>query len=204
MPKENGERVNFVEPDDNPSVYKRIIEAEAEIAKPIFSIGIKYPEGRSGGSAACDMLAEVLFGECQEFYSELYESNLVTGIRNYYEYGRTDAHFALSGESADPMKVFNMVLDYAKKIRENGLPRDAVEREKRLAYADVLREFDSSEDVAEGLFDAFLANENYLDAADIYHSVTYDEINELAKTVLQEDRFCMSVVYPIGYERSAE
>lgn len=204
VPKENGGKVELTKEEDSTAVNERLIEAEAEIAKPMFRIGIKHPEGSVESSAACEILSEVLFGECEDFFSELYESELVTGLRAYYEYGRTGCFFVISGDSREPDKVFDKVLAYAEKVRTEGVSREAVERVKRHAYADVLRAYDSSEDIAEGLFGAFLEDENFLDAAETYHAVTYEQVNGLAKTVLTEERFCMSVLYPIGYERSAK
>ena len=185
-------------------MYRKLIETEAEIAKPLFSIGIKHPEGCSDTAAACEILSEALFGECEDLFSDLYEGELVSRFRAYYEYGRASCHFGITGDSFEPEKVYEKVLDYVKGVREKGVSRDAFERAKRNAYADSLRAFELSEDIAEGLFDAFLVGENYLDSAEGYQAVTYEQVNTLAKSVLTENRFCMSVVYPCGYERKGK
>lgn len=204
VPKKNDSEVVFDVDCEGAAVNEEFIEAEAEIAKPLFRIGIKHPEGGSENAAACEILSEALFGECEDFFSELYESELVTGFRAYYEYSRPACHFGVGGDSFTPYKVYNKVLEYAERVKSEGVSREAFERAKRNAYADSLRSFDSSEDIAEGLFDAFLVNENYLDSAEAYQSVTYEQVSDLAKTVLSRERFCMSVVYPGGYERKGE
>ena len=204
IPKGRASEVIFDTVSDVSDVYRKLIETEAEIAKPLFSIGIKHPEGCSDTAAACEILSEALFGECEDLFSDLYEGELVSRFRAYYEYGRASCHFGITGDSFEPEKVYEKVLDYVKGVREKGVSRDAFERAKRNAYADSLRAFELSEDIAEGLFDAFLVGENYLDSAEGYQAVTYEQVNTLAKSVLTENRFCMSVVYPCGYERKGK
>ena len=43
---------------------------------------------------------------------------------------------------------------------------------------------------------AFLVGEQGLDKAEAYAAVTYEQVAELAKKVLDERRFALSVIYP--------
>ena len=197
IPKDKKTEVAFTPINDCPAVNQKLITTKAQISRPLFSIGIKHPEGNSETMCACEVLSEALFGEGEDFFSELYEGELVNKFRAYYEYGRSANFFGITGDSLEPQQVMDKLCLLAQKVKKEGVQRDAFERAKRNIYADILRSFDASEDIAEGMFDAFLSNERFLDSAEAFHAVTYEQVNDLAKLVLNEERFCMSVVYPL-------
>lgn len=196
VPSVRESEVEFTDDAESPRVNEALVSEEAEVSKPMFRIGVKFPEGTSENSCACEILWEALFSSCEDFFSDIYENELVSGYRYYYEYSRPCSYFAIGGDSDSPEAVFKKFKEYAAKTVANGVSKEAFERAKRNAYADVIRNFDYSEEIAEGMFESFLVNENYLDIAESYQAVSYDEVQELAKIALSDERFCMSVLYP--------
>ncbi len=200
LPEKEEDAVVFSAPEGGETVNQPYIEQLAEVARPLFEIGIKLPEACKENAAALDVLCEAVFGLSEDFYSECFESELVSSYQNYFEYSRTASYFEIGGDSAEPMLVLEKLKEYASKLRENGIEKDAFERAKRKAYADVLFKFNSSESIAEELFEAFLADENLLSEAQVYDAVTYEQVQALAKTVFSDERFAISVVMPYEME----
>ena len=196
IPENQQEKVVFEDVPDSKGVFMPIISEEKDIAKPLFSIGIKFPEATKENSYACDILCEALFGMCEDFYSEIFESDMVSSYHYYYEFSRASSYFAIGGETPEPDWVLERVRALVAKALENGIPMDAFERAKRKVYADTVRGFDSSENIAEEMFESFLAYDGFLDSAEKYSAVTYDEVLALSKTVLSLDRIAMSALYP--------
>ncbi len=192
------EKVEFSVYEDTAKVYKSIAEDRAEIAKPLFGIGIKLDEKAAKNVPALDIICEAVFGESEDFFAECFEKNLVSSYNYYTEASRVCSYMEVGGDSDSPEEVLALLKDYAAKIRKNGLDVGAFERAKRKMYADVLQRFNDSASVAEELFESFIENENMLDCAENYAAVTYELANELAKEIFAEDSIALSVVRPKG------
>ena len=197
IPEKNEGKVVFTECKEDAECNQKLIKANMDVAKPLFKIGIKFPEGTPENDAACAVLSETLFGESEDFYSSLYEDGLISSYSNYYDCSRSAAHFVFGGDSDDPSEVFDRFIAYADKIKKNGVSDEAIERSKRVLYAEALRGYDSTENVVMNLFESFITGVDCLKRAEKYTSVTSDEVNALIPLVLDEKRFAMSAVYPL-------
>ncbi len=193
--KTDGEIVRG-EINEIPSCAEPQISVKMEVAKPLFKIGIKDVCGTPDDSAAAAILAEAIFGESSEFFTSLYEEGLISSYSSYSEYGRTACYLALGGDSDNPDEVFKRFCEYAEWIVKNGVPVEEFERAKRVLYAEIMRSFDASESIAEGMFDAFLVSGNFLGQAEEYAAVTYEEITALANRILKKEQYAISTVYP--------
>ena len=196
VPKKNEGKVTFTEYKEDAKVNERLIRVEMDVAKPLFKIGIKFPEGTPENDAVCAVLSETLFGESEDFYSELYEDGLISSYSNYYDCSRPASHFVFGGDSDDPETVFKRFLAYAERVKKNGVSHEAVERSKRVLYAEALRGYDSTESVVMNLFESFITGVNCLGRAEGYNKVTASDVSALIPLVLDEKRFAMSAVYP--------
>jgi len=180
------------------------VSVKMEVAKPLFKIGIKDVYGCAEDSAAAAVLSEAVFGESSDFFTSLYEEGLISSYSSYSEYARTACYVALGGDSDNPETVFERFCEYTEGIVKNGVPTEDFERAKRVLYAETMRSFDSSESIAEGMFDAFLVSGDFLKQAEEYASVTYEEITALAKRIFRKEQYALSTVYPRGSGTDAE
>ena len=198
LPGKETPKVIFDRHKDTIECARKRAEREMEVSIPVFRIGIKYPEGDF--PAACQVLSEILFGECEELYCSLYEKGLLS---EYYSYGyacrRTAPYFAAGGDSDDPEAVFEAFCEYAGRLRERGVSAEALERARRVMYADALKSLDSAE-AAESIFDSAILGMEPLGRAEEFLAVTIEDVNALAGRVLSPERFAMSVVYPKAAE----
>lgn len=198
LPEDCKEQVLHADSYDGDAVYKQVVAARAEIARPLFEIGLKIPRANPSDACALEIICEAVLGESEDFYNDCFEDELFTSYHQYCDCSRVGYSIQLGGDSDSPSLVLERFRDLAAKVRENGISREAFERAKRSAYADALRAFDGSENVAEELFEAFLSGESYLDCVDRYKAVTYEKADALARQIFNDEAIGMSVIYPNG------
>jgi predicted Zn-dependent peptidase len=102
----------------------------------------------------------------------------------------------VGGNSDDPEAVYTKFCEYAESKLKNGISEEAVEIAKRTLYSESVETFESWENIAENMFDSFLVGENCLARAEKYAQATYAQVCDMAKRVLDEKRFALSVIYP--------
>lgn len=194
-----------------PAVFASRVTEYRPVSKPIFCIEVKCPELPADREAlwrrdlTMSVLCETLFSHAGEFYSDLFERDLVSPGMSYgYLVGaspRLPARFAygyfdLSGESACPELVFDEFLSFVERVRKNGVPRADFFRAKRILYAEFVSGFDTTEDIA-ALLGSYAADGLYpygfLEALD---SVTAADAEELFSEVFRDSQYTLSVILP--------
>ncbi len=192
-------------PDEKAEVFTAKSQCTMQVAKPLFAIGVKDVEipadgkGRMKKSAASDILNDVLFGKAGEFYNKLYEEGLIS---NQFDAGynicKSYAFNSLFGESAEPEAVYERFVECVEKAKREGLPREDFERSKRALYANVVKWFDSTEEIANNFLAFAIDDGDLLDYADILASVTYDDVTELLNRAYKTEFYSLSVVNPLS------
>lgn len=186
------------------TVFKSRVEKKMRVSKPIFKIAVKdvdIPKAayeRQRKEAAMHILNEMLFARSGEFYSKLFESGRISPDMDYcYTINENFAFNLISGEADDPEEIFREIKDHVEKKKSEGLSKEDFERGKRVIYADFVKEFDSTEGIANNLFSFVFDNSDMLGYAEIISEVTYKEVCELLERSFDDKFFTMSVVYPL-------
>ncbi len=198
LPEKQEESVSFASFDEADKVFNPCKETSAQVAKPLFEIGIKLSRENAQDKFCCDIVCEAVLGESEDFFASCFESELVSSYHYYIENGRTASYMQLGGDSDEPMSVLSAFKEHMARIRENGLDRAAFERAKRKMYSDCVQKFNDSEGIAEELFEAFLEHENMLDCAKGYADVSYEKACALAKAVFKDESLAISIIRPKG------
>ncbi len=196
LPKEKLDAPIFKNEKESSDVACERITCERDIFKPMFQISIKYPEGTAETEAACSVLAGAMFDETEDFFADVFENGLVGTYYFDYSCSRAGSYFCVEGDSDDPEEVYRRFKAYCEKIKREGVAPDAIERAKRVGYARSVKTFDKSEAIADLLFDAFLDGTDPLSSADNYAAITKETVDAVAQTALEENRYCISIVYP--------
>lgn len=190
---------------ESPSVATPRVEKKMRVAKPIFNIGIKdtdipaHPSDRQRKDAAMSILNEMLFARAGKLYSEMFESGLVSPeMSYYYTVNGSFAFNSIAGESDDPEAVFAKIKSYLKEVSESGLSREDFERGKRVMYAEFVKEFDSTDSIANNLFSFICDGADIFEYASIISDVTFEQVEKLFAKSFKDEFFTMSVVYPIN------
>ena len=192
------------EPEPEEIVSPRVRE-EMPVSKPILCFGFKDvhipadPVARSRRDAALSLVGDVLFSRSNSFFGTLFEAGLITASYSYaYSISQSFAYFGISCESDDPEEVRLCLLDYLEDTRRGGLDPDDLERSRRVLIADVIRSYDSTEEIANNLLAFVFEEANLFDYPGQLADVTPDEANRLLRELFREENLCLSVVAPAG------
>ncbi len=202
--KEAKEEVLRIYPDEPSFVRCARVEAKMQAAKPIFNIGIKDnvlptdPGERLRRDLAITLLDEILFSQAGKFYAALFEEGLITPSFSH-GYSSTDrfAFNCISGESEDPDEVLERLLAYLDDVKQTGLDQEDFERCRRVMYADEIRAYDSTDEIANRLLSFVFDGSELFDVPEVLQSITKAELEELLHTLYQKEYFAMSVVRPL-------
>lgn len=185
------------------AVCAPMLSCRMDVAKPIFTIGIKdnsvglSPEACAGREVAASILCEMLFNQSSRLYTELYREGLITGSLGYgYDISPSYAFISVSGESAEPETVLARVRAEIDAAKNEGLDEALFTRYKRVLYADFVRNFDSTAEIADLMLDCIFAGIEPLSYVELIDAVTFADVVALLEEFSRPERFALSVIYP--------
>ncbi len=193
------------ENDSEPAeVFMPYVEQRMQVAKPIFNIGFKDTSiPRSGTErqkkdAAMAILNEMLFSRAGKLYSKLFESGLISPGMSYgYTISPSSAYNSIAGEADDPRAVLEEILAHLEALPPEELSESDFRRGKRVMYAEFIKSFDSTDNIANNLLNFISEEAELLSYADIIESVTFEDVKKLYKTAFDRRALTLSVVKPI-------
>jgi len=181
-------------------------EIEMQVAKPLFSIGVKDdppadlpPAEKLKRELAMDLLDEILFSRSGAFYNDLFEAGkLTSSFAAGYSSAEDFAFHCISGESDDPEEILRRLKDYLQTVRENGIPQEDFLRCRRVLYADEIRAYDSTEEIATRLLSFVFDGAEIFSCPEILQSITKEYLEQLLQTAFADECFSLAVVRPFG------
>lgn len=194
--------------DENASeskkAYKNYVEQKMQVSKPLFNIGFKDtdipqdPYERQKKDAAMAILDEMIFSRAGELYSYLFENDIISPNLSYgYTMSASSAYNSVAGEADDPSLVLDEIFKYIEKLRQSGLSEEDFLRGKRVMYAEFVKSFDSTDNIANNLLSFICEDFEMLSYADIIASVTLDDVYKLFETAFDKNTVTLSVIKPI-------
>ena len=186
-----------------PYVKESLVEKEMQVSKPIFAMGIKdshvaeTPEERIHRCAAMSILCDAIFSKAGDLYNSLFESGRISpDFSCVYSSSETFSFATVSGEADDPLAVCDTVKNYMKELSSRGIPAKDIERSRRALYSEYVKDFDSTEEIANSMIDFIMEGVDLLEYGDHLQNVTCEEIRQLLRSVFKEEYFSVSVVRP--------
>ena len=184
-----------------PEVFRTRTYGTAEVARPLFAIGVKDvdipadPAQRARRRAALNILFEMLFSESGSFYNDLYERGLIgKDLDCSSDQWEAFSFGMISGESDDPEAVFSALTDYLAELRANGLSDEDFHRYQHVLYADTVKSFDSVDTIANNLLDAVQDGADPFAYARALSLITFDEVTALFHSYFADTHLAMSVI----------
>ena len=102
----------------------------------------------------------------------------------------------MSGEAEDPEAVLGRIKEYIRALSEKGVDEADFERSRRVLYAEFVKDFDSTEEVAYNMIDFIFDDADLLSFGDKLMKVSLDDINELLETAFLDEYVSLSVIRP--------
>ncbi len=193
--------------DEPKEVYQKKYEAYMPVAKPIFTIGVKdsvptSAKQRMARDAAMQILCEMLFSRSGKLYNELFESGKISPELSYgYSVAEQFAFLTIGGEADDPMAVLEYIKGYIREKQQNGLSSKDFERCKRVMLSEYIKDFDSTEEIANNMIDFIFDGGDIFDCYEELEGVSLEDVEGLLQSAFDESFFCISVIYPEGQKK---
>ena len=186
-------------PEEPDCVQESSVEAEFMVSRPMFSLCFKekpmddpvYADG------IYEVLGSMLFGKSGELYKELYADNLIGDSFSYgYTGGEGYAFFTIEGESPDPKRVRDKIIEYINQIRTTGIRENDFYRVKRSTFGSAVRLMDDVEKVAHGFVPMAFRGGDFLSYPDVIRNLTPKDAMQVLDLGLMEAQSVLSVVSP--------
>lgn len=181
-------------------------QREMEVAMPMFNMAFRSePTGRGEEAIrremVADLAAEALFGESSELYLRLYEEGLIdSSFGGGFETLDGCAMLMASGDSYEPEKVRDAILEQAKKIAAAGLDQGDFLRLKRSALGRRIRGLDSFDATCFRICAYHFSDFDYFCFPEIYRTIEEREIRDFLKRTVTRENCGLSVITPIEKE----
>ena len=199
---------NVLYPNENenekPHAYKSYTESKMQISKPLFNIGIKdtaIPDDvneRQKRDATYSILDEIIFSRAGDLYASLFERNIISPHLSYgYTISPTSAYNSIAGEADNPNQVLDEILAYIENLKAQGLSYEDFLRGKRVMYAEFVKSFDSTENIANNLMSFNFDGTELLSYADTIESVTFEDVKALFESAFDKEKITLSVILPL-------
>ncbi len=204
--------VESVYESESPCAFRPRTEKRMQVAKPLFCIGIKDvaisedPEERMKKEIAMQLLSAVAFGRSSHFYHELYNEGLLSpSFSSWCQHTPAFSFLSVSGDAGDPEEVYRRFLLYTEELIKTPVSEEDFERCRRALYASYIRDFDSTEEIANAVAVDFA-----LDGLDIFRygellrAITAEDVSLLAKELFRPEAYTLSTVLPIESSETGE
>lgn len=187
--------------DEPEEVIDSYIEEKLSVATPQFMFGFKEswdtPERTTKEEISMEILLDMISGQSSELYKRLFDGKLINnsfGFEYFTGFGYSCVLFA--GESNDPKKVAEEIVGEIGKFRETGFDETAFERTKKKLYGRMIMGMNDIEGLANNMAVSYFAGEDVFTDFEIFKTVTLDDVNEIFKKTLDENRSVLSVINP--------
>jgi predicted Zn-dependent peptidase len=172
---------------DYSPVTDSIVEMDMGLNMPMFDYFIKINDVKEGKESLKDSLCKVIgigcaFGRGTEFYRDLYEMDLInTSFGTEHNYGKGFSYITLGGESKNPMKVKELIIENFNKIRTEGIKEDIFNRVIRKMKGRTIQSLNSLSSIGNSFIGYDSKELEYFMAFDILDSITLDDVNNSMK-----------------------
>lgn len=187
--------------DEPEEVIDSYIEEKLSVATPQFMFGFKEswdtPERTTKEEISTEILLDMISGQSSELYKRLFDGKLINnsfGFEYFTGFGYSCVLFA--GESNDPKKVAEEIVGEIGKFRETGFDKTAFERTKKKLYGRMIMGMNDIEGLANNMAVSYFAGEDVFTDFEIFKTVTLDDVNDIFKKTLDENRSVLSVINP--------
>lgn len=192
----NIEEILVTEPK---TINKNENVAVLPVSIPIFDIGFKEiplkKEIIAKELICIDIMLEYIAGDTSELYNELYDENLINSSFGYEMfYGKDYFSIIFGGESKEPKKVYEKLLDKIAYIRENGITAENFSIYKKAIYGAKIRQFEEPANICGSMVNCHFENKSLFLFIETLKQVTLNDCNNIIKNILFQENSAISIV----------
>lgn len=186
-------------PEEPPEIVSPRVETNMELGMPIFTIGFKCPAysgmERLEKESAAYFALNLLAGSMSPLHKRLTEEHLVAGgLGRQFFVGK--GYFALlfDGESEQPDRVAELILEAADEVRKNGFDKEEFELLKKAEFGDLIKGLDNPEACTDGMLSSYFNGLDMFAEERVVEKVTIEDVQQALDEFIRADRMSISVV----------
>lgn len=197
-PCENQE-LETVFPEEPYEVLEKAKYEHLPVGTPIFNIGIKCKPDRGyslyKAELECDIAGSVITNPSAPLYKKLIDEGLINSTFGF-EVFCGDGFFSLifSGESKEPEKVMDYIVEEIERVKVEGLDRVLYDSIKKSTYGMAVRESNNPEAVAGNLITAYIAEVAPYDEIKVLSEMTYEDVQKTLCERFDTNNMTISVI----------
>lgn len=198
------EEIKRVYPDEPKSVCKNKISDKMNVSMPLFMLGFKDNDIGYGGdrllkkNIEIDIITEMIFGKGSPLYEKLYNEGLINQkfgaeYEPQVDYGFT----AADGESKDPCKVYDEVMEYIDNLHKKGLSEEEFERIKKVIWGRYIRSYNDIGDFSHKFIAMKFMDIDYTEYYNVYKNVSFEDVKKRFEQHFDKEYAVLSVIEPM-------
>ena len=208
---------------DSFDVVKKYVEENKEISIPLVAIGFKdkffYKEhnektylsensylgdnlnlGKNDielakRDIAVDMIGDIIFGPCSDFYKRMYESGMITTDPSVqYEFSDNYGHVAIQIQTNHIEEFVQEVKNELSHFIENGFREEDFDRTLRCEYSDIIRSFNEVSAIGNMLVSQICKGIEPFGYIDAVKTIDKVYLEQVLKEIFVEKNMAVSVI----------
>ena len=191
---------DFVEEPDQ--VAQKRIEQKFPVAAPMFALGLKVhpadPKTNVLRSIVNEIVNEVLAGDASPLYRRLYDGGLINAtFDSETDCGKDFSALIFSGESKDPDRAAQEILNEIERVRKEGISLEAFERGKKAVYSRYIRMLNRPDSIANAMVGAHFSGLGLYDLLEAAANATLEEAQRRLAEDYRTEYAALSVISPL-------
>ena len=192
--------IKRIREDEPANIVKKEVEQTMEVSMPLFVIGIKdtnlcKEENIVKKHIAIEVLLNMLIGKSSKTYKNLYEQGIIMSEPYLeYEFEKTYAHIAITGQSKEPKKVQEAICKQINEYKENGLDEKHFKRIKNMIYGGYIKEYNDVAQIARMFVSDYFKGINSFEYLENFSQVTKEYAENVLKEVFKEENMVISII----------
>ena len=196
-------KIKRIREEEPEKVVRNEIEQEMEVSMPLFVIGIKdtnlcekeEKDSLIKKHIAIEILLNMLLGKSSKTYKSLYEQGIIMSEPYFeYEFEKTYAHIAITGQSKKPRTVLEVIKKKINDYKENGLEEEHFNRIKNMIYGGYIKEYNDVAQIARMFISDYFKGINSFDYLENFSQVTKEYAENILKEVFKKENMVISII----------
>ncbi|SDH54915.1 EF-P 5-aminopentanol modification-associated protein YfmH [Alteribacillus bidgolensis] len=207
--RNNQNNKSFKEPEEIERIFDgepKEVKNDKSVAKmsvntPKCMVGYKVNASKLEGKEllkyefSMQLMLDALFGPGSDAYEALYEDGLIDdSFSTEFTAERSFSFLAVGGDTKEPDKLEERIIQTIDNARDKGLSEDQLERVRKKKIGNFLKQLNSLEFVANQYTSFAFHNIHLFEAIPVLEEITIDEINQMLETHFEESTRSVSQI----------
>ena len=195
LPKEKMDKIKRIYPEYENKINKKYKEQKMDVNIPIFIVGFRdilKDESCVKKQIAIEIILNSLIGKSSKLYQKLYnEGTIMSPLDFDYEFSDEYSHILISGQSDEPKKVYENILN---TIKNEELELEDFERSKKALYGEYVSEYNDVENIGRLFLQDAIRGINSLEYIESFNKIDINYVRNIKNNLFKEEMSALSVI----------